>query len=423
MDPKAIKLIASEQLLLELSDMESASSGAYSLFLLEVGYTGNVFARLGNQAADMLLLRISDILGKFCRNSDRVFRIGEKTFAVMLAGIRDAAHAQLAAEKLGRLQREQGNGEIAKIEIDMRIGIANYFAHATDPQGILHQARVALEAAISSRSNYEIYCPETEQSMASHWEMQEELRQVIEEGGLALHYQPKIDIASGKLIGAEALMRWTSQKFGEVSPEIFIPMVMELGLMDKLAWFLVNTALRQAAEWPDESGPMSISVNLESDIVQGSDIVDLVKSAVSIWGNARHPLILEITERALMADSESNFEVLNQLRGLGVGISIDDFGTGYSSLSYFKDIPATELKVDKSFVTNMCSSDKDKHIVETIVWLAHRFELTVVAEGVEDGATLTMLSELGCDFAQGYLISKPLAHKDFVDWLSQQQSQ
>jgi EAL domain-containing protein (putative c-di-GMP-specific phosphodiesterase class I) len=252
--------------------------------------------------------------------------------------------------------------------------------------------------------------------------MQEELGAAIENKALELHYQPKVSASTGQFVGAEALLRWTNAKGESVPPDVFIPVAVDIGMMKPLTRFLLTTALRQAAEWPDTDKRRNISVNLEAQSVKDSDITDVISSSLSIWGDDNCDLTLEITEGALVEDSPSNFQCLNKIRSMGVGISIDDFGTGYSSLSYFKNIPATELKIDKSFVSNMLKSDQDRYLVEAIIWLAHRFGLKVVAEGVERDEELKLLVELECDTIQGYLFSKPLPHEEFCRWLASNQS-
>ena len=216
-------------------------------------------------------------------------------------------------------------------------------------------------------------------------------------------------------------MRWKNGEFGEVPPSVFIPLACELGLINELAHTTLTTALRNGAEWPDVGRRLNVSINLEPRTLMATDIDKTIANTLSIFGSDKVGLTLEITESALVADSKSNFESLNKLRSIGVGISVDDFGTGYSSLSYFTNIPATELKIDRSFVTTMCDSQRSQHLVETIITLAHRFGMTVVAEGVETEEQLALLKQMNCDIVQGYLVSKPISHDKFCRWLAEQQ--
>jgi diguanylate cyclase (GGDEF)-like protein len=407
-------------LLDELDSLQKQSGGSLALLLVDAGNPGKLIAGFGQQAADAWLLQVATMLKSFCREKDTVSRIGDHTFAVLLPGISKPGHAVLAAEKIMRMQREVIETFESPVRLDLRIGIANYPDHADDPEDLLQKARIALEVARDVESGYATFSPDTAATITSRWEMQQELVAAVEEGALNLHYQPKVSTVDGEPSGAEALMRWTSIKKGPIVPDVFIPLAEEAGLMMEITRFAINTALRQASEWPDIGRPLNVAVNVTPDSIQDAEFVDMVKSALSIWGTPNRNLILEITESALVEDSEKNFDTLNRLREAGIGISIDDFGTGYSSLSYFKDIPASELKIDQSFVSNMLTEEKDRNIVETIIWLAHRFDLSVVAEGVEDARTLKALAGMNCNLAQGFFISKALPQEEFIRWLTGQ---
>jgi EAL domain-containing protein (putative c-di-GMP-specific phosphodiesterase class I) len=203
-----------------------------------------------------------------------------------------------------------------------------------------------------------------------------------------------------------------------VPPDVFVPLACDIGMVNELTHFVLTTALRNAGQWPDTGDRLGISVNLEAQTLQEIDLNEIIKSSLSIWGSDDIDLTLEITETALAADSQDDFQRLGKLRSLGVGISVDDFGTGYSSLSYFTNIPATELKIDKSFVKKMCDCAKSHRLVEAIISLAHRFDLTVVAEGVETAEQLESLKKLKCDIIQGFYVSKAMPHDEFCEWLA-----
>jgi EAL domain-containing protein (putative c-di-GMP-specific phosphodiesterase class I) len=201
-----------------------------------------------------------------------------------------------------------------------------------------------------------------------------------------------------------------------VSPDVFIPIAERTGQIKKLTMWALNTALRQSSEWQHDWGKLSVAVNLPGELATQRDLPDLVESALRLWGKDNIQLVLEITERSLM-DRVHGFDILTGIRALGVEISIDDFGTGYSCLAYFRDIPADELKIDKSFVTRMLTDRASADITSLVIDLAHRFGLTVAAEGVEDGPTLDALRTSGCDVAQGYLLGKPMPPAAFQAWL------
>ena len=220
------------------------------------------------------------------------------------------------------------------------------------------------------------------------------------------------------VFGAEALIRWENKERGFIRPDIFIPIAEQSGQIQDITWWSLNTALRHAMEWPKPWKPLKVAVNISAKILKDLAFVDSVRSALSVWGVSPEQLILEITESALMEDTSRSFITLEELKAIGVGISIDDFGTGYSSMAYFKNIPANELKIDQSFVFHMLSNAMDQHVVNTIIELAHGFDLKVVAEGIENVETFEALKELNCDVAQGYHVARPMPQKEFIQWLN-----
>jgi sensor c-di-GMP phosphodiesterase-like protein len=232
-------------------------------------------------------------------------------------------------------------------------------------------------------------------------------------------YQPQVRIGDLRPVGAEALMRWNSRTRGSVPADVFIPIAERTGQIKKLTIWALNTALRQAGQWQHAWGEFAIAVNFPAELITQHDLPELVENAMHLWGKHGIQLVLEITERSLM-NSKPAFEILSRIRALGAKVSIDDFGTGYSCLAYFKHIPADELKVDKSFVAALLTDPGAAQISTLIIDLAHRFGLSVVAEGVEDAATLKALRSSGCDIAQGYLFGKALTAADMQKWLSKE---
>jgi EAL domain-containing protein (putative c-di-GMP-specific phosphodiesterase class I) len=254
--------------------------------------------------------------------------------------------------------------------------------------------------------------------LAENWHLQEALAEAIHDGALELYFQPKFEIATRRPCGAEALLRWNSELYGPVSPSVFVPLAAEIGLMQELTRFVFTTGIRSAAEWPSIGNRLGLAVNLEATALQHAETLDMLSNALSIWGDDNCDLTVEVTEGTLVTDCDSNFERLNALRSAGIGIAIDDFGTGYSSLSYFRNIPATELKIDQAFTSNMLQSERDRLLVEAIIWLAHKFGMKVVAEGVQNSSEIKLLTALKCDVIQGFYFSEALPHEEFCNWLS-----
>jgi len=219
-------------------------------------------------------------------------------------------------------------------------------------------------------------------------------------------------------VGAEALMVWPHRSRGMVSPSQFIPIAEKTGQIRPMTMWALNTALRHASNW-NFPGRIAVSVNVPAEMVGRDDLPDMVENALHLWGDPRVQLVLEITERSLVTDPDRSFRILSRIRELGARISIDDFGTGYSCLAYFKHIPADELKIDRSFVQGMTTDPANADIAALIIDLAHRFGLSVVAEGVEDAETFEMLRQRGCDVVQGHLFAKAMRMETFSQWLQQ----
>lgn len=406
----------------EVQTRIDANIGPFSLFIVDMADISKLLMRSGQAASSRFLRTVAKSLLGVCREEDKLLKIGDSTFGIMMAGVKSLVHQQLAAEKILRLYREAIRDIDSPYRAEISIGIASYPEHARDAAELIHKTRIALEGASDSEEHYFVYAPGEVATMAMRWQLQEELGEAIENKQLQIHYQPKISAATGRPIGAEALLRWTSDKLGAVPPDVFIPVARDIGMLNDLTRYILATALQQAAEWPEIEGARNVSINLDAESIQDPDIVNIVSSSLSIFGTEQCQLTLEITETALVEDSNTNFSCLKKLRALGVGISIDDFGTGYSSLSYFKNIPATELKVDKSFVANMFKSSQDRNLVEAIIWIAHRFGLAVVAEGVEKVEQQELLAKLKCDVFQGFLYSRARNHDEFCRWLVLQDS-
>ena len=417
---EAREVIRTDSLALEQEVARSMKSSVdpFSLFMVDIGDTGKIFVRSGPEASRNVLVNIATVLQDFCREEDRLWRFGDDIFCILLPGVHKPGHIALAAEKIVRLHSKAVQKFEASLYSKVRIGIASFPHDGNNPAELIHKARIALDSARNAGSSYLSYAPEMGLSIIDHWDLKEELADAISEKTLELYYQPKIDIVSRRPCGAEALLRWSSAKHGAVSPDVIVSLASEMGLMHDLTGFVFTTGLLQAAEWPGIGPELGLSVNLEAPSLRQKETLDMLTKIFSIWGSKERELTVEITEGALVSDSDSNFEGLRQLRTAGIGISIDDFGTGYSSLSYFRTIPATELKIDRSFVSNMLESEHDRHLVEAIIWLAHRFGLTVVAEGVQDTAEIKLLTKLNCDVIQGYYFTKPLPQEEFCRWIS-----
>lgn len=372
---------------------------------------------LGYEAGDRILREISLRLARCLRSSDVMTRISGSEFALILPGLIGVGQAVLAANKIGAVVREPFQIYDLTIRLRLAVGVAVYPDHARDAKSLMARAESALSTAGSMHSGQAVYAP-NEKVTKFELPLEAELETAIENGELEVHYQPKIDLAKQKISGVEALTRWVSPSQGPVPPDVFIPIAEQSGLILPLTLLTLNVALRACRELQRAFPDFSVSVNLSPSILNEHAVDELVKRALSIWGTEAKQLTLEVTEGAMMADPAASLETLCRLRSTGVRMSIDDFGTGYSSLAYLKNLPVHELKIDKSFVINMVDNGDDAKIVKSIVDLAHNFELEVVAEGIENQEAFDRLAAMGCEFAQGFFMSRPLPLDGLLNWMN-----
>lgn len=389
-----------------------------SVFMIDVGEVRKVFVKSGYAASRKVFAEIENALQNVCRSDDHLFRVGDNTFCIVFSGMHQSGHVMLAAEKIARSHVEAVSRFDPSLGAHLRIGIVSEVEEGEDAADLIHKASVALESARKTEQRYVVFSQTLAKKLAANWHLQEELVEAIDDGALDLYFQPKFEIATRRPCGAEALLRWTTKKHGPVSPSVFVPLATEIGLMHELTRFVFTTGIRSAAEWPDTGKQLGLSVNLEATSLQHDETLNMLTNALSIWGGDKCKLTVEVTESTLVTDCDSNFGRLRALRDAGIDISIDDFGTGYSSLSYFRSIPATELKIDKTFTSNMLESERDRRLVEAIIWLAHKFGMKVVAEGVQNSAEIKLLTAMKCDVIQGFYFSEAMPHDEFCAWLS-----
>jgi len=298
------------------------------------------------------------------------------------------------------------------------IGIAVYPQHGEEAHTLASHADSAMYRAKWNTVPYLFYESEAAESASEHLQFSGQLHGALERQEFELYYQPKIDLASGQIRGAEALLRWKHPQQGLVLPKRFIPVAEQLGMISPITDWVLHTALEQSKQWLVNSGPMSISINVSARSFQSPGLVARIEQALKSAGVDGTYLEVEITEDTLMADLEEGARILGKLNDLGVSIAIDDFGTGYSSLSYLKRLPIDTLKIDQSFLQGMVNNPRDAAIVRSIIELGHNLECKVIAEGVEGEAVRQQLQDLGCDLVQGFHISEPLPDAVFREWLA-----
>jgi len=334
----------------------------------------------------------------------------------------DAAHTLL--DRIVAAFREPLVAGGQELRVALKAGIAVYPNDGDAADGLCANAEAALKKAKATGERYLFYQPEMNAKIAETLLLENKMRRAIEKEQFVLHYQPKVELASGKISGLEALIRWNDPETGLVPPMQFIPLLEETGMILEAGRWAIRKALEDYRKWHTEGlQPLRIAVNVSPIQLRQKDFVDIVRNAISESGEGPLGLDLEITESMIMEDIEGNIEKLHAIRDLGINVAIDDFGTGYSSLGYLAKLPVNALKIDRSFIITMEKGPESMAIVSTIISLAHSLNLKVVAEGVDSESQLQLLKLWKCDEIQGFLFSKPLPADTLLRFLREKTSQ
>jgi diguanylate cyclase (GGDEF)-like protein len=369
---------------------------------------------LGHFAGDKVLRAVADRLRGTVRVEDTVSRMGGDEFVILLKHLALPADAIEVARKVIDVLSNPMVIDEHELRIGSSVGISVYPEHGDSATRLIANADAAMyHVKKSGRSNFAFFTPEMSNFFPKRLALESELRAALEKNQLVLHYQPKVDMRSGGIVGVEALVRWQHPQRGLIAPSEFIPFAEETGLIVPLGRWVLREACRQNRAWQDLGlANLVVGVNISGVQFQQRDLVETVASALEASGLAARHLELEITESVVMQNAPEAIIMLDELHRMGVGLSIDDFGTGYSSLNYLKRFPIDTLKIDQSFIRDISSDSDDAAIVQAIIALAHGMRLRVVAEGVETNGQLEFLRALGNDQYQGYLYSRPLpAHE------------
>jgi len=394
-----------------------------AVLLMDLDRFKEVNDTLGHHHGDLLLQEIASRLSRELRTDDLLARLGGDEFAVLMTDLSEdeaVATAERLRVALAKPMRLQG----VEMEVAASIGVVHVGEGSCDTGDkrdatvLLQQADVAMYTAKQHYSGVHVYRDELDGYSPRRLALAGGLRAGIEQGQLTLRFQPQVAASDGTVVGAEALVRWEHPDYGEVSPDDFVSIAEQTGQIRELTRFVLDQALAQCRAWSDAGHPLAVSVNLSVRNLMESDLIEVVNNLLERHGVPGHQLTLEVTESHLMADPARMADVLRALTDLGVRLSIDDFGTGYSSLAYLKQLPVSEVKIDKSFCKGLGGNSEDVAIVEAIIQLAHTLRLDVVAEGVEDAHSQQRLRALRCDTIQGYHIGKPMWAHQFSAWLN-----
>ena len=367
---------------------------------------------LGHEAGDKLLVAVAERLRTCVRPQDTVARLGGDEFVALLEDLADAGTVARVADRIMDELREPFDIEGQKLHTSASIGIALGSASGGD---LLRAADTAMyRAKENGKGRYEVFREAMHDRALEQLRLENDLRAVLEREELAVHYQPKVSLRTGKVVGLEALLRWRHPEYALLSPGDFMPLAEQTGLIVPIGrWVLLETC-RQVRAWQEIHPPLMACVNLSVRQLRQTDFVAEILDETGLDPGS---LVLEITEDAVMEDAQSAIGTLKRLKSSGIKLSIDDFGTGYSSLSYLRRLPVDYLKIDRSFVERLGEDRRNAEIVSGTITLAHSLGLEAVAEGVENAVQLERLREMGCDLAQGNHFSRPLAAVDVKRYL------
>jgi diguanylate cyclase (GGDEF)-like protein len=413
---------------------DGRATGA-AVLLLDLDRFKEINDSLGHHVGDELLRQIGARLQPVLREGDLLARLGGDEFGVLLHDADGDGAAEAAGRLLDALRRPFDLGDLTApaddtadgrdtdglrglgLHVDASIGIALCPQHAGGATGLLQHADIAMYRAKAARSGVEISAGALDGAERQRLETVEQLRAALDDDQLVLHYQPKLDLASGVVTGVEALVRWQHPTRGLLYPDTFLPLAEQSGLMRRLTRTVLQIALDQADAWRRQGRRLSVAVNLSASNLLDAQLPGQVDRLLRSLDLPAHLLELEITETVLMADPVRAHQTLHRLRALGVRIAVDDYGTGWSSLSYLHDLPVDELKLDRSFVMRSATDPRSAAIVTSTIGLAHALDLRIVAEGVETAEALALLTAAGCDVAQGYHLSRPQPADQLTAWL------
>jgi diguanylate cyclase (GGDEF)-like protein len=404
MAPRSLLLQATERAI-----AEGPAGALVGMIHLHARRLRQVAVALGHDVAAAVPEAVESRLAEILRSSDRVARIGEQDFLVMIPNLLSAGHAELAAQRMLREFERPIQVAGRPMVVAIALGLAWCPEHAASADGLTRRATAALETAMASGSRLAIATGAPDDAL-----LVDDLRDALVNNELTIEFQPIIRLADGRAGCVEALARWNCPRRGAVPPHRFVPMAEQGGLAAELTRWTLHAGLREYAEIRRHAPELRCAINLSPRVFSEPGLVEQVGASLAIWGVPASQLVLEVTETAVMEDPEYSARALRGLRETGVGIAIDDFGKGYSSFTYLKHFPATELKIDQSFVAGLSRDERSRRLVRAMVTLAHGLGLTATAEGVEDRETERHLVDMQCDHAQGFHLGRPRPRDQWI---------
>lgn len=404
--------------LLEKSLAEARVTGhPLSVFLLGLDRFQQINDTLGHPVGDRVLAEVGKRLAGVIGPNDAVARVAGDEFALMLPGVA-VKDVGVSIASVQRVFDERFLLDGQPLDLRASIGAASFPEHGSDAIDLVRCADIAMYRAKRTNNSYAIYDPSYQTFRQEHLSLLGELQKAIENNELRLYYQPKVNLQTGAANEAEALVRWIHPQRGFIPPGDFIPFAEQTGFIMEVTRWVLSAGIAQAGRWAAQGQPIKLSINIATRDLLDPDLPNLIASQLNVAQLDPKLLCLEITESGFMEDPTHALGILRTLRGMGLGLAIDDYGTGYSSLAYIRQLPVTELKIDRAFVVDLDSNDSDAQIVHSTIDLGHRLGLKVVAEGIETQAVAEQLAKMGCDLAQGYYFAKPMPAEQFDAWLA-----
>jgi diguanylate cyclase (GGDEF)-like protein/PAS domain S-box-containing protein len=390
-----------------------------ALLFLDLDRFKTINDSLGHSVGDLVLQQVAERLKKWGREQDTVARVGGDEFLIVLTAVKEPADAAVAAERLMDTMTAEFVAQGHSLGISCSIGISIFPEHGAEGETLIKNADAAMYSAKESGcNNFQFFTKEMNAQAAERLTLESGLRLALDKKELFLVYQPQVEIATGRIIGLEALLRWQHPELGLVPPDKFIRIAENCGLIMPIGEWVLRTACSQARKWQDEELlAVPVAVNVSAVQFRQAGFCELIGRVLWETGLAPHYLELELTENLLLSNADTIFSVLQDLRAMGLKLAIDDFGTGYSSLSYLRQFPVSKLKIDRSFIRDIVVNPDDAAITTAIISMAKSLNLKVIAEGVEDEAQVSFLRARQCDEIQGYYFSKPLAVDKVADKL------
>ena len=392
-----------------------------AVILIDLDGFKNINDIHGHESGDRLLKQVSSNFTKITRKTDTVARIGGDEFLVLISDIK-SSNLIIKIEELleASVQPIECNGQ--NVSVTASIGIALFPDHGTNTELLLHHADQAMyQAKNEGKNTFRFFSQEINRQAHRQIELQDNLKNAIPNNELTVYFQPIVDVCSGLVVSAEALLRWHSKKLGPVAPDEFIPAAENSGLIPELGCWVLEQSIEAGAYWQEHHGVnLRLAVNASTIQFRSNLLFEAIKKQLKSHHWDPSQLEVEITEGLLLDDSVQVMTYINEINNCGVRLSVDDFGTGFSALSYLKNYPVSTVKIDRSFVADLPEDNENKVLVKAIVAMAHGLGLEVIAEGVETQKQWSYLQSLGCDFAQGYYFGKPMPQEAFEDYLKSQ---